>query len=80
MTYGMMKEYEVWDCPFCGAETISILHFPKSVSVKQSRTASLPGSTNTRVSPDLYVIRGGCSKCGKAAEDVERKFKSEGML
>jgi hypothetical protein len=35
----MVGQYEVWDCPFCGQNTISIIHFPTSVSVKRSRTA-----------------------------------------
>ncbi len=37
MTYEVMKNYEVWDCPFCGKNTISVIHFPKSVSAKRSK-------------------------------------------
>ena len=80
MPYELGRQYEVWDCPFCGQNTISIIHFPKSVNVKRSKTASLPGSKGFHVSPDVYVISGGCPKCGKAAEEVEKKFKSDGIL
>jgi len=80
MTYEVMKEYEVWDCPFCGANTISVIHFPKSVSAKRARTASLPGSKGFHKNPDIFIVRSGCEKCGKSSKGVERKLKNEGML
>ncbi len=80
MTYEFMKEYDVWDCPFCGARSISVVRYPSSISVKRSKTASLPGSKGFHRSPDVYVVKGGCSKCGKTMEEVEAKFTQEGML
>jgi hypothetical protein len=74
------RQYEVWDCPFCGENSISVVRFPKSVSVKCSKTASLPGSKGFHVSPDVYLVQSGCSKCGKSAEDVENKLKRDGVL
>jgi transcription elongation factor Elf1 len=80
MPYELGRQYEVWDCPFCGQNTISVIHFPKSVSIKRSKTASLPGSKGFHVSPDVYVVQSGCSKCGNSAEEVERKMKESGMI
>jgi len=40
MPYDLGRQYEIWDCPFCGQDTISIIHFPKCVSVKRSRTVT----------------------------------------
>jgi hypothetical protein len=73
----MMKNYDVWDCPFCGENTVSVIHFPKSVTVKHSRTASLQGSKGFHVNPDIYIIESGCLKCGKTSDEVEKKFKSK---
>lgn len=64
VSYDLGRQYEVWDCPFCGENTISIIHFPKSVSVKQSRAASLPGSKGFHVNRDVYLVQSGCFKCG----------------
>lgn len=80
MAFQTTKEYEMWDCPFCGANTISILHFPKSVMVKRARTASLLGSKGYYTTPDTFIIRSGCTKCGKTADEVERSLKAEGLL
>jgi len=60
MTYEVMRNYDMWDCPFCGENTISMIHFPKSVTVKRSKTASLPGSKGFHASPDVYVVIRGC--------------------
>lgn len=49
MTYEVVKQYEVWACPFCSLNTISVIHFPKIVSVKRSKTASLPGSKGFKI-------------------------------
>lgn len=80
MTYEFGKQYELWDCPFCGKNTISVLHFPKSVSIKRTKTASLPGSKGFHKNPDIHLIRSGCSSCGNTSEAVERKFKEEGIV
>jgi len=56
MGYELGRQYEVWPCPFSKQETISIVHFPKSVTVKQSRTASLPGAKGFHVNRDVYVV------------------------
>jgi rRNA maturation protein Nop10 len=75
----MMKNYDVRDCPFCGENTVSVIHFPKSVTVKhsRSRTASLQGSKGFHVNPDIYIIESRCLKCGKTSDEVEKKFKSK---
>ncbi len=80
MTYEFGRQYEVWPCPFCQEETISLIHFPKSVTVKQSKTTSLPGSKGYHLNRDVYLIQSGCSQCGKSQEDVERKLKAGGLV
>jgi len=74
------RQYEVWPCPFCTKETVSVIRFPKSVSVKHSRTASLPGRKGFHVNPDVNLIQTGCSSCGKSHAEVEKKFQNEGVI
>jgi hypothetical protein len=80
MTYEIMKNYDMWDCPFCEKTTISVTHYPKSVSVKRSKTASLPGSKGYHVNRDVYVISSGCSNCHKSSNEVEDELKRTGMI
>jgi len=80
MTPELGRQYEVWDCPYCGANTVNMIRFPKSVSVKRARTASLPGGQGFHVNPDVYLLQTGCSKCGKTHEEVENKLKTDGLL
>ncbi len=69
------RQYEVWPCPFCSQETISVVRFPKSVSVKTSRTASLPGGKGFHVNPDIYLISTGCSKRGRLRKKSRRNSR-----
>lgn len=74
------KQYEVWDCPFCGLNTINVIHFPKSVSVRRSKTASLPGSKRITKSREIWLIQSGYSACGKSREEVESELTAEGII
>ncbi|TMI54346.1 hypothetical protein E6H18_11025 [Candidatus Bathyarchaeota archaeon] len=74
------RQYEVWPCPFCTQDMISVIHFPKSVSVKTSRTASLPGGKGFHANPDVYLISSDCAKRGKTQQELEKRLKEEGMI
>ena len=54
--------------------------FPKSVSVKTSRTASLPGGKGFHANPDVYLISSDCAKRGKTQQELEKRLKEEGMI
>ena len=62
MTPEFGRQYEVSDFPFCEANGVSVIHFPKSVIVRRARTASLPGGKGFHVTPDIYLVQIGCSK------------------
>jgi hypothetical protein len=53
MTHEFGRQYELWDCPFCGENSISVIRFPKSVSVKSSKTALIQ---EQRVPSSRYII------------------------
>lgn len=79
MTPEFGRLYEVWDCPFCGANAVSVIRFPKNVSIKSARIASLPGGSGFHKNPDVYLVQSGCSKCDKTSDEVEKKLKVDGM-
>jgi len=78
MTYEVIRNCEMWDCPFCDENTVSVIHFPQSVTVKRSKTASLSGSEGFHVNPHTYIVSSGCSKCGETVEEVAKKLNENG--
>ena len=68
-------EYDVKDCPFCGAkECIRTLRFPSVTSEKRTVTASLPNKGAFRRSREEEIFQNGCPKCGKTAEEIEKWY------
>ena len=76
----MRGEYEELLCPFCDKGKIACWHIPSSWSVKSGKTASLPGTKRISKNPDVWLIRSGCSVCGKSQEEVEKKLKEDGII
>lgn len=69
---GYRKEIQIWDCPFCGKNTIQILYFPSSARpYKTTWSGSKPG---WKISKEQALIQSRCSNCGKTIEEVERKL------
>jgi hypothetical protein len=76
----MRGEYVELACPFCDKGKIKCWHIPSSVSIKQRKTASLPGSKAFQKSPDIWLIQSGCDVCGKSQEEVEKELKKKGII
>jgi len=76
----MRGEYEELICPFCDKGIIQAWHIPASVSIKLRRTASLPGSKSYQKNPDIWLIKSGCSACGKSQEEVEKELRKQGII
>jgi hypothetical protein len=54
--------------------------FPSAVSVKRNVTASLPGKGSLNKSKESWIVKSGCSECGKSLEDVEKQLRKEGYI
>lgn len=68
----MFKEIQIWDCPFCGKNTIQILYFPSSARpYKTTWGGSKPGY---KVSKEQIIVQSGCKECGKSQEEVEKEL------
>ncbi|MBI4009575.1 MAG: hypothetical protein HY361_00060 [Candidatus Aenigmarchaeota archaeon] len=76
----MAGQYEQLSCPFCDKGKIQCLYFPSAWSVKAKRTKTLPGSGSVSKSAEVWIIKTGCSACGKSQEEVEKEFRDKGII
>lgn len=76
----MGAQYEILPCPFCTVGEISCIYFPGVWSQKMKRTKTLPGSGSASKSKEIWIVKTGCSKCGKSQEEVEKELKIQGKI
>lgn len=72
-------EYEEILCPFCDKGKIICGHVPSSLSVKRMTIANV-SKTKRQYNADVWLIKSGCSVCGKSQEDVEKELKKKGII
>jgi len=64
---------QIWNCPFCDKTTIKVIYFPATSRPKKtSWGGSKPWQVVTK---EQYVVKSGCSNCGKSQKEVERALK-----
>lgn len=73
-------EDEYLPCPFCDKGQIWCGHVPSRVNVKYSRTATFGKTKNKSKSREIWMVRSGCSKCGKSQEEVEKGLLEKGLI
>jgi hypothetical protein len=76
----MRGQYEELACPFGDKGKIQAWYIPGAISVKRSSSRALPGKFSKTKSSDIWIIKSGCSVCGKSVEEVEKKLKENGIL
>lgn len=76
----MAGQYEILSCPFCDKGQISCLYFPSVVSVKKERSATFGSKTSKSKSSETWLIKYGCSECGKSSEEVEKELKKKNII
>jgi len=76
----MRGQYEELSCPFCDKGRIQAWYIPGAVSVKKSGSRALPGKFSKRKSSDIWLIKSGCSICGKSQEEVEKKLREGSII
>jgi len=76
----MRGDYEELPCPFCDNGKIQAWHIP-SVSVIRTRPTATFGNRKKReTSSEIWLIKSGCSVCGKSQEEVEEELKKKGII
>jgi len=68
------------NCPFCDKGRIEAWYIPGAWGEKVAKTGSLPGSKKVQRSADIWLIKSGCSLCGKSQEEVEKELKRKNAI
>lgn len=76
----MRGEYVELSCPFCDKGKIQAWYIPGAITIKRSSSRALPGKKTISKSSDVWIIKSGCSVCGKSQEEVEKKLRKDGII
>jgi 4-hydroxy-3-methylbut-2-en-1-yl diphosphate synthase IspG/GcpE len=63
------------NCPFCGKETIKILHQP--FVARKSMSKSRFGSGGPVYTKERFEVLSGCEACGKTQKEVEKMLEGK---
>lgn len=75
----MRGQYEELNCPFCDKGRIQCWFIPSSFSMKKIHVGSNT-SLSPRKSSEIWLIKTGCSVCGKSQEEVEKELKKRNII
>ena len=73
-------ETEFLACPFCDKGQIECGHVPSRLHVRTRATATFGKSRSSYKTAELWIVKSGCSVCGKSAEEVEKELKRKGDI
>lgn len=76
----MVGQYEELPCPFCDKGKISCLYFPSAWSVKSTGRGALGKGRSVSKSSETWLIKTGCSACGKTADEVEKELRKKNVI
>jgi len=74
----VQKEY--WECPFCHEGQIEVLIRPTVYSMKRSAVRGGRKVSFHRVREEIVVLSESCPVCGKSREEIEKKWREEGII
>lgn len=76
-----MLQQDYWPCPFCNKGTIEVLIRPSVLSAKRSRSAAAGSKISwKRTKEEIVILTEKCSNCGKSREEIEKKWREEGII
>lgn len=75
----MVGQYEELSCPFCDKGRIPCLYIGGSYSYKKTMAAHTSKSVPVK-SSDVWIIKSGCSVCGKSVEEVEKELRRKDII
>lgn len=75
----MRGSYEELSCPFCDKGKIKCWFIPSSFSIKKVHVGSNT-SLSSKKSSEIWLIKSGCSICGKLQEEVEKELKRKNVI
>lgn len=76
----MFLQYEYLECPFCKKGTIQFLYKPSVYSAKRTSCRAGKSTKMSKSSEQVIISTQKCPECGKTAEEIEKKWKEEGVI
>lgn len=76
----MRGNYEELPCPFCDKGRITCWFIKGAWGEKRKTTSTFGKAKFVSKSSDVWIIKSGCSVCGKSQEEVEKELKKQGMI
>ena len=75
----LQRDY--WPCPFCDKGIIEVLIRPSTWSAKRSKGGKAGIKTTwSRTKEEVVVLTQKCPVCGKSREEIEKKWREEGII
>ena len=70
-----------WSCPFCDKGVIEVLVRPSTWSAKRSKGSKADVKiTWSRTKEEVVVLTEECPICGKSREEIEKKWREDGII
>jgi hypothetical protein len=70
-----------WPCPFCDKGVIEVLIRPSIWSAKRSKGGKAGVKTTwSRSKEEVVVLTSECQACGKSKEEIEKKWREDGII
>ena len=76
----MFLEHQYLECPFCKKGIIKFLYKPSVYSAKRTSCRAGKSTTIRKSSDEVIITTQECPECGKTAEEIEEKWRSEGVI
>jgi len=70
-----MTSEKLTNCPFCGKETIRILHQP--FVARKSMSKSRFGAGGPKYTKERSDVLSGCEACGKSQKEVQKALEGK---
>ena len=72
---------DYWACPFCYKGIIEVIVRPTTYTAKRSKGGKAGMKTTwSKSKGEVVVLTKKCPVCGKTREEIEKKWREEGIL
>ena len=72
---------DYWPCPFCDKGIIEVIVRPPMLQARRSRSAAAGTKTKWYKSrEEVVIVSKECPVCHKTREEIEKKWKEEGII
>ena len=69
-----------WPCPFCDKGNIEVMIKSSVFSAKRTSCRAGRGTTMRKTKSQSFVVSDKCPVCGKTDEEIEKKWREDGLF